>query len=72
MVNLLPGENPDEEGYLLHELQNASPPADFETEQRDRNFPHPKIILCRIFDFKNVFFLHQYANMQHISPIFAR
>ena len=36
MVNLLPGENPDEEGYLLHELQNASPPSDFETEQRDR------------------------------------
>ena len=34
--NSLPGENPDEEGYLLHELQNASPPSDFETEQRDR------------------------------------
>ena len=36
MVNLLPEENPDEEGYLLHELQNASPPEDFETEQRER------------------------------------
>ena len=39
MVEIRPGENPDDAGYLLHELQNANqvePDDNFEAEQRER------------------------------------
>ena len=39
MVEIESGENPDEDGYLLHELQNAilnEPEDEIEAEQRDR------------------------------------
>ena len=39
MVEIESGENPDEDGYLLHELQNAilnEPEDEIEAEQRER------------------------------------
>ena len=39
MVEIESGENPDAEGYLLHELQNVTvnePEDDIEAEQRER------------------------------------